>query len=358
MNYSLLDSDHSSQSEKKGSLIPEWIDKINKEAWFQLFVPKSLGGLGLDLPEALRIEQKLANLDGSLGWTVTLCSGALWFVGFLDESLREGIFPNPGLCFAGSGFVGGKAEIVENGYMISGSWTYASGALHASHFTANCEIWKDGNLLNDEQGNPVIKAFILNKEEVEILGGWNYMGMIATGSHAFKTESLHVPFNRSFEIIPERATLTDPIFQFPFQQFAEATLVANILGISQHLQTLIQVAFWKRNSIRKYSDAEVEYAEKQFAISSKSLETAANDFYSSVETAWATLIESGAIRETELKDVSKRSRELVQVCRETNMSIYPFSGLEAAKMETELNRVWRDFATVSQHALITFPYFD
>lgn len=358
MNYSLFDSDYSSQSEKKGSLIPEWIEEINTEGWFQLFVPKSLGGLGLDLPEALRLEQKIANLDGSLGWTVTLCSGALWFVGFLEESLREEIFPNRNLCFAGSGFVGGKAEIVENGYMISGSWTYASGALHASHFTANCEIWKDGIQLKGEQGNPIIKAFILNKEEVEILGGWNYMGMIATGSHAFKTESLHVPFNRSFEIIPEKATLTDPIFQFPFQQFAEATLVANILGMSQHLQTLIQKAFWKRNSLRNYSEVEVDFAEKQFAISSNSLEAAAKDFYYSVEIAWATLVENGSVKKTELKDVSKRSRELVRVCRETNFVIYPFSGLEVAKMETELNRVWRDFATVSQHALITFPYFD
>lgn len=358
MNYSLFDSNHSSQSEKEGRLITEWVEEIYKERFFQLFVPERWGGLGLSLPEALKIEQGLAKLDGSLGWTVTLCSGALWFVGFLDESLRDVIFPDPELCFAGSGFVGGKAERVENGYLISGSWTYASGALHASHFTANCEIWEDGAPLKDEQGNPIIKAFILKKEEVEILGGWNYMGMIATGSHAFKTESLHVAFNRSFEILPEKATLTDPIFQFPFQQFAEATLVANILGISQHLQTLIQEAFWKRNSHRKYSKVEVDFAEKQFAICSSSHEAAAKDFYSSIEIAWATLIESGAIRETELKDVSKRSRELVQVCRESNMGIYPFSGLEVAKMETELNRVWRDFATVSQHALITFPYFD
>ena len=358
MNYSLFDSEHASHSEKRGSLIPEWIDEINKEGWFQLFVPKSLGGLGLNLPEALKVEQQLAMLDGSLGWTVTLCSGALWFVGFLDEGLREEIFPNPGICFAGSGFVGGKAEIVPNGYLIFGSWTYASGALHASHFTANCEIWKDGEQLKDEQGNPIIKAFILNKEEVEILGGWNYMGMIATGSHAFKTESLNVPFNRGFEIIPEKATLADPIFQFPFQQFAEGTLVANILGISQHLQTLIQEAFWKRDSYRKFKKEEIDYAELHFSASSTSLEKASGEFYDSVEKAWGTIIETGGPIQVELNEISRKSRKLVQVCRDGNMAIYPFSGLEAAKMGTELNRVWRDFATVSQHALITFPYFE
>ena len=39
-------------------------------------MPKENGGLGMSMPEGLRMEETLAWTDGSTGWTVTLCAGA------------------------------------------------------------------------------------------------------------------------------------------------------------------------------------------------------------------------------------------------------------------------------------------
>ncbi|HSF55427.1 MAG TPA: hypothetical protein VLA71_16855 [Algoriphagus sp.] len=352
----LFDSVHAAESEKLGRLSDKWLQVIHDEKWFKLFVPQDLDGLGMTLPEALRLEEKLAKQDGSLGWTVTLCAGAGWFVGFLEEELRKEVFSDLHVCLAGSGFVGGKADLLGDNYVISGSWTYASGALHASHLTANCEILENGNPLLDKKGNPVVKAFILKKEEVEILDGWNYMGMIATGSHAFRTENLSVPCNRSFEILPEKVTLPDPVYRYPFLQFAEATLAANILGISRHLIRLIQESFWKRHEYRKYGKMHLRYFEKVFEKQNRRLEKLKKEFYSLIQESWKELEEKGEISKSTLKKVSRISRKLTQSCREINGKLYPFAGLEAAKTHTELNRVWRDFNTVSQHALLIFPF--
>ncbi|OOG78284.1 acyl-CoA dehydrogenase [Algoriphagus sp. A40] len=352
----LFDSFHAAESEQLGRLSEEWIQVIQDEKWFKLFVSQDLGGLGLTLPEALRLEEKLARLDGSLGWTVTLCAGAGWFVGFLDEELRKEVFSNPKVCLAGSGFVGGKADLKDGHYVISGSWTYASGALHATHFTANCEILENGEPLLDKKGNPVVRAFILKKEEVEILDGWNYMGMIATGSHAFKTDNLAVPTSRSFEILPEKARLNEPVYQYPFLQFAEATLAVNILGISRHLIHLIEESFWKRHDYRKYDKRHLRYFEKVFEKQNRKLEKLRKELYSQVQESWNELDGNGKISKSTLKQVSRISRKLTQNCREINGRLYPFAGLEAAKTHTELNRVWRDFNTVSQHALLIFPF--
>ncbi len=343
-------------AEKSGRLLPEWLDEIYHEKWFKLFVPKELDGLGCDLPDALKIEEKLAMLDGSLGWTVTLCAGAAWFVGFMEDTLRKELFLRKDLCLAGSGFVGGKANLMNDEYEISGSWTYASGALHATHFTANCEILEGGNPIFDVNGKPVIKAFILERNEVEILDGWNYMGMIATGSHAFRIEKLKVPINRSFEIEPHKALLDDPLYQFPFLQFAEATLAVNILGISQHLIDLIEVSFWKRHEYRRYDKKHLNYFKGLIENKKSKLRKIKSEFYLQIERAWEELDKKGSISEKNLKKVSKISRKLTRKCRETNGALYPFSGLEAAKTHTELNRVWRDFNTVSQHALLIFPF--
>lgn len=352
----LFDSGHAAASEKLGCLSPEWLEAIYREKWFKLFVPKRLDGLGLNLTEALRIEEELAELDGSLAWTVTLCAGAGWFVGFLEKELSKEIFADPKVCLAGSGFVGGKANLVAEGYVISGSWTYASGALHATHFTANCEILENGNPILDKKGNPVVKAFILKKEEVEILDGWNYMGMIATGSHAFRTENLSVPRDRAFEILPEKAELMDPVYRYPFLQLAEATLAVNILGITRHLIALIEESFWRRHEYRKYDKRHQKYFQKVFEKQTRKLEKLSSEFYDLVAESCAALESKGEISKSLLKKISKISRKLTQSCRESNARLYPFAGLEAAKTHTELNRVWRDFNTVSQHALLIFPF--
>lgn len=355
-NSKLFNFELADKAEKLGQLPEEWLSEIYAEKYFKLFVPKELGGLGCTLPEALKIEEKLAKIDGSLGWTVTLCAGAAWFVGFMDESVRKDIFPDEKLCLAGSGFVGGKAEKIGENYLITGSWTYASGALHATHLTANCEIFEDGKALLDEKGMPVIKAFVLNRKDVEILDGWNYMGMIATGSHAFKCENLSVSLDRCFEIIPKKAQLNAPVYQYPFLQFAESTLAANILGISLHLITLIEQSFWKRHEYRKYDKKHLGYFEKLLIKQNKKIQKLSDEFYHQVDISWKELDQKGKISNSQLKEISQISRKLTQKCREINGKLYPFSGLEAAKTHTELNRVWRDFNTVGQHALLIFPF--
>lgn len=355
-NSKLFDHELAVKAEQLGQLPEEWLVEIYRERWFKLFVPKDLGGLGCTLPEALTVEEKLAKLDGSLGWTVTLCAGAAWFVGFMEESLRNDIFPDEKLCLAGSGFVRGKADKIGENYLISGSWTYASGALHATHLTANCEILENGKALLDEKGKPVIKAFVLDRKDVEILDGWNYMGMIATGSHAFRCENLSVPLNRCFEILPEKAQLKAPVYQYPFLQFAEATLAANILGISTHLIELIDQSFWQRHEYRQYDKKHLKYFEKLLSKQNKKLQKLRVAFYRQVDISWAELEENGKISNSRLNKISITSRKLTQGCRKINGKLYPFAGLEAAKTHTELNRVWRDFNTVGQHALLIFPF--
>lgn len=352
----IINSQTASKAENIGHLPEEWLKLIYGNKWFKLFVPKDLNGLGLTLPDVLRKEEELAEMDGSLGWTITLCVGATWFVGFLNQDLAKEIFTDPKVCLAGSGFVGGEANLVNGEYLINGNWTYASGALHATHFTANCKILAHGNAVLDEQGNAVVKAFILKKEEIEILDGWSYMGMIATGSHAFKANHIKVPLNRSFEIVPEKATLKDPAFQYPFLQLAETTLAVNVMGITQHFLTLVDDCFWIRNKKRNHSEEQLSFYKELHCNSWQYILNAKKEFYDAVDQSWNELVEKGEINSQTLNKVSENSRLLAIACRKGAAELHPYAGLEAAKKHTEINRVWRDMNTVSQHALLIFPF--
>ena len=57
----------------------EVLQLIEKQNWLNIWVPKQYNGLGLPFSEGLQILQKTAKIDGSLGWFITLCSGANYF---------------------------------------------------------------------------------------------------------------------------------------------------------------------------------------------------------------------------------------------------------------------------------------
>ncbi|MCX2584892.1 MULTISPECIES: acyl-CoA dehydrogenase family protein [unclassified Pedobacter] len=342
------------QSEALGELHPEILDLAYKENWFKLFVPQIYGGAGKKLPEILHLEEELAEADGSLGWTVTLCAGAAWFAGFLDQELAKEIFSEREVCFAGSGAVGGTAVQMESGYLINGHWKYASGALHATVFTANCTIKKvDGTDLLDEDGNPEVISFILKKNEVEILSGWSYFGLIATGSHAFEVKDLLVPVNRTFKINSD-IKVADQGFDYPFLQLAETTLAVNSLGMGRHFIRLVEDSFFARSGLSRYNDEQVAFFTSELNGCKTEVESLRNQFYTTFDQSWDQLIQNGSIQEDQLQMVSRISRKLAHACRRAADTLFPYGGLEAAKKESEINRVWRDIHTASQHALLTF----
>ncbi|MFD2960660.1 MULTISPECIES: acyl-CoA dehydrogenase family protein [Olivibacter] len=347
------------EAELQGSLTTKQLAVIYENKLFNLFVPKAYGGLDLSLTEALQIERLLAEIDGSLGWTVTLCSGANMFVGFLNQDIAHPLFSNKKVCFGGSGRVGGHAEIMEEGYLVSGKWQYATGAAHNTVFTANCEIYQNGEPLLDAAKKPVIKSFFFLQDEVTILHDWNAMGLKATASHSFEVNNLKVEKRRAFKIDPQGAILKAPIYRYPFQQFAEATLCVNTLGMTCRFLDLCHEIFDE-----KYSDVRDNYHGKmklpdQYLSNAKlEMNNLQRQLYELVEKSWMQLNTTNAIDLALLEQISKHTRLLVKTAQQWVAKLYPYCGMKAASPTEEINRMWRDLFTASQHSLFTSPIID
>ncbi|ANE51496.1 acyl-CoA dehydrogenase family protein [Flavisolibacter tropicus] len=336
------------EAEKLGQLHPEQLAIIHDQGWLNMLVAKAYGGLDLSLADVLRTEEALAWTDGSVGWVVTLCSGAGWFAGFLDEALAKEVFSHPQVCIAGSGATTGTATETESGYTITGFWKHASGAHHATAFTANCQIEREGELLLDTKGQPVIRTFLFLKEEVTLHPTWNAMGMMATGSHAFSVTNLHVPPNRCFIITPEQAQLPDAIYQYPFLQLAETTLAVNLSGMAMRFIDLC----------KEYATAKLERNGRSTShlllfteAAQAQLNTLRQVFYDTVQESCESLLEATSISDSPFSSVSATSKELLFKGRQLVNELYPYCGLQAAATSTEMNRIWRNLHTAGQHAL-------
>jgi alkylation response protein AidB-like acyl-CoA dehydrogenase len=338
-----------SEAERLGKLHNTQLDAIYQQKWFNMYVPHEYGGLDWPLPKILRTEESLASADGSTAWVVTLCSGAAWFIGFLDPELAKEVFKNDKVCFAGSGAVTGTANENASGFEVNGYWKYASGSHHATVFTANCHLQKNGQPLYHADGSPVVRAFLFKRDEVTIHKTWNSMGMIATGSHAFEVKELQVLRNRSFVIDAAQAKLDRPLYKYPFLQLAETTLAVNLSGMAVRFLELCFELFAARNG----NGSQKQDLLQRLAASQAKLNEYRHQFYTHSDAAWEALVEHAHIPEPLLAEVSKASHTLAHRSRELVDELYPYCGLAAADLATEINRVWRNLHTAGQHSLFT-----
>jgi alkylation response protein AidB-like acyl-CoA dehydrogenase len=338
------------EAEQLGKLHPAQLQLIYDQQWFNLLAPAVYGGLQTSLPQLVKTEEALSWADGSLGWVITLCCGAGWFGGFLEPDIARQIYSDPKACFAGSGAATGTATITGEGYTINGSWKYASGVHHATHITVNCNIMNGNEAVLNADSTPLILPFVLDRKNVKLLSGWKYIGMIATGSDAYEVSGLYVDKSRCFKIDATAAVINAPLYRYPFLQLAEATLAANLSGMAVHFTDLCVPAFKnKATNIRRVNAGNIEVMNEALLHAKELLNQARAIFFEAVEASW-----NEPENAEMLKNVSYTSRVLAKIARECVDELYPYCGLTAASPDTEINRVWRDLHTASQHALLTF----
>jgi len=342
------------KAERLGKIHPDQLAIIYEQKWFKLLVPAVYSGLEKSIPELVRLEESISWANGSLGWVVTLCCGAGWFGGFIDAQKAIEICSSINLCLAGSGAATGEAMITPNGYKISGKWEYASGAHHATHFTANCIIKNGDEVMLDEDGNPLILPFIFECSKIKILPAWKYTGMVATGSDAFAVQDIEVSTKHCFKIDPNATIVNTPLYQYPFLQLAEATLAVNISGMAIHFMDICAAIFAKKRGQVNLSSLQKDLLKGLWIKQENKLRKVRKSFYSAVDNSWVKLVKNGEPDEATMESVSKTSRLLAKTARECVDTLYPYCGLIAANTESEINQVWRDLHTASQHSLLTF----
>ncbi|WP_295771974.1 acyl-CoA dehydrogenase family protein [uncultured Mucilaginibacter sp.] len=342
-------------AEDAGMLQPKQLELMYEQQWLKMLVPKAYGGLELDLPAQIRMEEALSWADGSFGWVVTLCAGACWFGGFIDAVAAIEIFTNTKVCLAGSGASTGTAQRTNDGFILNGHWKYASGVKHATHFTANCIIQENGKDVLLADGSPLVLSFVIDANAAALVPAWKYIGMMGTGSHAFTLNNVGVPANRSFEITPNTTVVNTPLYRYPFFQLAEATLAANLAGMALHFVDLCDVAFAnKLAESKRMSEGNKVTLMNDLQKVKDNLQSLRNEFYEAVDTSWYAGLSEEIIPGEILQRVSRTSRLLAHAARESVDHLYPYCGLQAASPDTEINQVWRDLHTASQHALLSF----
>ncbi|WP_375501616.1 acyl-CoA dehydrogenase family protein [uncultured Jatrophihabitans sp.] len=187
----LIDSE-SVAAAQETTLTAPVVDAIKASGLYHLMLPVEMNGWGAEMWTAVEVIEELSRPDPSTGWAfMANVMGSAMIAPRLGESAAKEIFgqPEPGI-LAGMVAPTGKARPVDGGYIINGTFSFASGSGYAN--------WVTGGAVVETDSGREILAYVVPRDSTECLGNWNVQGLMATGSYDYAVHDLFVPQEFTF----------------------------------------------------------------------------------------------------------------------------------------------------------------
>jgi alkylation response protein AidB-like acyl-CoA dehydrogenase len=219
---------YAEEGDKGGRLAAPVVEAFHNEGLYGMWTPRSVhGGVELDPVASLQVIENIVYGDPSAGWV--LMAGALAIgtgAAYLEDAAVAELFSGDRLpVIAGQGTRPGKAIPTDGGFLLSGSWSFASGIYHASHIHTLGII--------ETTGEP--RIFVLPVEKATLIDNWDVLGLRATGSIDYTIENAFVPAAYTHFAVTETPRRGGALFTLGIIGFALIGHAAWACGIGRRL---------------------------------------------------------------------------------------------------------------------------
>jgi indole-3-acetate monooxygenase len=333
--------DSAIESERNRRVSPEFLDCLRREGVGGAAVPSAAGGRSVDAPALLELIETVAAADGSAGWVAMIYATSSAAGHYLDPSgLVEVFADGPASLTSGVLAPRGTAERVDGGYLVSGTWPFASGSADAGWICLGARI---------DQSAPL--SFFLPRHEYEILDTWDVMGLRASASHDVVVDSRFVPDKRVFDLNGPART-EEPIARLPIFGLLAAGIGAVALGIA-------------RAAIDEAADlagAKVPTASRRRLIDRPAVQEAIGRAETTVAAARSYLLKLAApgpaVSIADRARLRMAATFAVVSSREAVDAMYTVAGGSSLYTRSPLQRHFRDIHAATQHMMVAQPTWE
>jgi indole-3-acetate monooxygenase len=211
--------------------------------FFRLLLPRSLGGAELPPADFVPVIEEIAKADASTAWCLNQAAGCSMTAAYLDPAAACEIFGGPhGILAWGPG--PGTARIVEGGYRVTASWSFASGSHHATWLGCHVPVVEaNGAPLSNPDGSPVVRTMLFPKTSARMTDIWQVIGLKGTGSDRFSVEDLFVPQRHSATRDDATRREEGLLYRFSSLQLYAAGFAGVAMGIARStLDAFVELA--------------------------------------------------------------------------------------------------------------------
>jgi alkylation response protein AidB-like acyl-CoA dehydrogenase len=136
---------------------------LAERGFFRLLLPRSLGGAELLPADFVPVIEEIAKADASTAWCLNQAAGCSMTAAYLEPAAACEIFGAPrGILAWGPG--PGTARVVDGGYRVTATWSFASGSHNAAWLGCHVPIIEaDGTPRLHPDGSPVVRTMLFPK---------------------------------------------------------------------------------------------------------------------------------------------------------------------------------------------------
>ena len=348
-------NEYADWGDQHGQLAEPVVEALHTEGLYGMWVPRSLGGAELDPVSSLQVIENLAYGDPSTGWVLMAAALAIGtgaaYLG--DEAVKE-LFPVPSgvggtgsrmPVIAGQGTRPGHAVPHDGGFLLSGSWSFASGIKHGTHI----------HTLGIIEGTGEPRIFVLPVEKVKLIDNWDVMGLRATGSIDYTIDSVYVPDSYTHFAVTDVPKRGGSLYTVGIVGFAAMCHSGWACGIGRRL--LDELAGYVRTrGGRTGTQSTSESFLEQYAKAEGTYRSARALVYE-VWGEMSHLIERGAQPSVRLQSLVRLAMAHVQwASHDVAMFVYAAAGTTGLRAGT-IQRLFRDMHAGTQHLIASPPVF-
>jgi 3-hydroxy-9,10-secoandrosta-1,3,5(10)-triene-9,17-dione monooxygenase len=189
--------DQQEEAERLGHHVDALDRQFAGAGFYRILQPRRFGGYEFDLPTFWKVTLAVATGDPGTGWGLTLGAHHALVLGafFPEEGQREIFGPAGDYHGPHRAPPTGTADPVDGGYLVSGTWDYCSGIVHATHLMVNAMTAGTAGA-----GRPDSLVAVVPMDRVTVLDDWGdgvTLGMNSSGSNSARVDKVFVPAQRT-----------------------------------------------------------------------------------------------------------------------------------------------------------------
>jgi alkylation response protein AidB-like acyl-CoA dehydrogenase len=335
--------------ERRRELPEPVVDALVERGFYRLLLPRSLGGAELLPARFVPVIEEIAKADASTAWCLNQASGCSMTAAYLEPAAACEIFGGfRGILAWGPG--PGSARIVEGGYRVTASWSFASGSHNATWLGCHVPIVQaNGTPRLNPDGSPVVRTMLFPKANARMTDIWHVIGLKGTGSDKFSVEDLFVPQRHTATRDDETRREQGLLYRFSNLQLYAAGFAGVATGIARStLDTFVALAHDKVPFRSGGALRDNHLIQSQVAQAEARLSAACAFLLESLEKTTAEVERAGHITLDQRMVIRLASTFAIHQSLQVVDTAYHAAGSTAIFEENPFERRFRDIHTVSQ----------
>jgi alkylation response protein AidB-like acyl-CoA dehydrogenase len=340
-------------------VVEESIEAAHTAGFFKVCTPKRYGGWEMNTRAMLDVSSAVAEADGGTAWVVNLNNICCWLASLFPVKAQDEIFgPDPDVRISGVLNPTATTTKVDGGYRVTGQWHYNSGGWHSQWAVLGMPIV-------NAAGEPIDQGLaMIPIAELELVDTWFVAGMKSSGSISLKANDVFIPNHRVLSVpraiegdYPTEMRSQEAFYRSPFIPILAIILVGPILGLGRAALDFVRQKANSRTIAYTFFEkqsASVAF-QLQLAEAAMMIDTAHFHAYRAADD-----VDTAAVRGV-YPDMLTRARVradtgyVVEKITQAIDKLLFAHGSGGFADASPLQRIWRDAAVASRHAVVLPP---